>query len=288
MNYDNQKNFYSDPPKKKRPVGKPPKKRRSVLSVLLTITLALIALLLAIITAGYFTITHRPSGYQPRQWSADPKVRQEEQSLVNHWADKKVQELNRATQDGAQTGQSFVYRIEQKELNDLLLTDFIQKNMKWKWPNFSQKFRRVQFSFFEKKVKVMGEANYKGVESVLTIAFVLKLTDNNNLHITLDSVDIGALPVPKAVIHEQLDRIVEVLKKKRNPREEKKKQTQETENVEELVELLADLLRELIDKRNMAVPAEFPVDVDKKARILALEIGDGFIDLTLKSFWTED
>ena len=288
MNWDDNKNFYPGPKKKKRPAGKRRKKRRSVLSVLLTIALALTAFLLAAATTGYFLITHRPADYHPRQWSADPKVRKQQQKLAEQWGVEKHNKLYNKTQENANKKLLFVLRIEQKELNELLLIDEIQNQMRRRWPSFAQQFRKIQLSFTENKIKVMGQIQYRDIQSILSIAFAINLSDSGNLHITLDAVDAGALPIPKTVVQEQLDRIAEVLKAKRNPREEKKEQRQETENVEELAELLADLLRELLAKRNMAIPAEFPVDVNKKARVLALDIGQGYIDLTLKPFWVED
>lgn len=288
MNWDDNKKFYPGPKKKKRPTGKRRKKRRSLLSVLLTIALALTAFLLAAATTGYFLITHHPADYQPRQWNTDPKVRKQQQKLAEQWGVEKHNKLYNKTQENANKELPFVLRIEQKELNELLLIDEIQNQMRRRWPSFAQQFRQIQLSFTENKIKVMGQIQYRDIQSILTIAFAIDLSDSGNLHVTLDAVDVGALPIPKTVIQEQLDRIAEVLKAKRNPREEKKEQTQETENVEELAELLADLLRELIAKRNMAIPAEFPVDVNKKARVLALDIGQGYIDLTLKPFWVDD
>ncbi len=288
MNCDNQKNFYSGPPKKNRPLGKPLKKRRSVLSVLLTIALALVALLLAVITAGYFSITHRPADYLPRQWSADPKLRQEEQRQVNRWADEKARELNHGTQFNAQKETPFVFRLEQNKLNDFLMTDETQKWIRWKWPSFHQQFRDIQFGFDEEKIKIMGLVNYKEIETVLTIAFSLHVTEDECLQIALDAVDAGALPLPKTVIDDQLHRITKILKSARNARIENVSHNKGSEDVEEFIGLLGGLIQDLLEKRNMDVPAEFMVDVNKKARILALDIGQGYVDLTLKPFWVEE
>jgi uncharacterized protein YpmS len=288
MKQDDYKNFYADSQKKKRPTGKRRKKRRSVLSVLLTIALALTAFLLAAATTGYFLITHRPTEYQPRQWSNDPKIRQEEQRKVNRWADEKVQELNNATQSNAQEDKSFIFRIEQNKLNDLLMTDETQKWIKWKWPSYNQQIRDIQFGFDDKKIKIMGEVEYKDIQTVLMIAFSLNLTENKRLKITLDSLDAGALPLPKSVVYEQLDRITKILKSARNENKDKANHKNESKDVEEFTNLLGGLVQNLFEKRDMDIPAEFPVDVNKKARILALDIGQGYIDLTLKPFWVDD
>lgn len=288
MKQNDYKKIYSGSQKKKGPTGKRTKKRRSVLSVLLTIALALIALLLAAIVAGYFMVSHRPADYHPRQWSSDPKVRQEEQRQVNRWADEQVQELNRATQFNAQEEKSFVFRIDQNKLNDLLMTDESQKWLKWKWPSFHRQVRDIQFGFEEDTIKIMGLAQYQGFETILTIAFSLRLMENKSLKITLDSVDAGAMPLPKSVIDEQLHRITQILKSKSNAGKGNENRKNGSQDVEEFVHVLGEWIQNLMEKRNMDVPAEFPVDVNKKARIQALEIGPGFIDLTLQPFWVDE
>ena len=74
--------------------------------------------------------------------------------------------------------------------------------------------------------------------------------------------------------------------KKTNRNRRKKK---EKDGVEDLMSLLSQLLSELIEKRNMTVPAVISVEPDnKKDKITGITIGDGFIDLDLQPFVVED
>lgn len=288
MTRNDNKPFPSDPKNTNRPAGARHKKRRLVLSVVLTITLGGFALLLAAGASGYFMITHRPGDYQPRQWNRDPKLRKEEQGEVRQWGEKKVQELNNSMQLNAQEETSFIFRIEQTKWNDLLLTDETQKRIRWKWPGVSQQFRDIQFGFDNETIKIMGEMDYKGIQTVLTIVLSLKLTDTQRLQIALDSVNAGALPLPKSVIDTQLGRITKALRSGQNTKDGPSNLKDKTKDVEEFVGILDGWVQDLIEKRNMDVPVEFPVDVDKKARILALNMGQGYIDFTLKPFDVED
>lgn len=233
-------------------------------------------------------VTHRPADYQPRPWSTDPAIRKEEQRNANRWADEKAQELNQATQLNAQKEIPFVFRIEQAQWNDLLLTDETVKWIRWQWPRVHRQFRDIQFGFDPGSIKIMGQVDYKGIRTVVTILLSLHITDAQRLHISLDSVKAGALPVPEPVIDTQLHRMAETLHSAQHTRAGNESSKRPSEDVKEFMRVLDGWVQDLIQQRTMNVPAEFPVDVDKKARILALEVRKGYIDLTLQPFWAED
>ena len=284
MKKDDYKKFYSASQKNKRPTGKRRKKRRSVLSVLLTIALALTAFLLATATTGYFLITHRPADYQPRQWSADPKVRKEEQKDAENRGLKKSEEFY----NNSQRLEPFMFRLEQQIVNDLLLLDDTQTYLQRKWPKMAQHINQMQVRFSEGQINVMGLITYKNVKTIMTITFQPALLETEELQVNLSSVKAGALPIPESVINQQLNRLAEALKstKKTNRNRRKKK---EKDGVEDLMSLLSQLLSELIEKRNMTVPAVISVEPDnKKDKITGITIGDGFIDLDLQPFVVED
>jgi hypothetical protein len=284
MKIDQDKNFYSGTQSKPPTTKKRRKKRRSLLSILLTIALAFTAFLLATATTGYFLITHRPTDYQPRQWSADPKIRKQEQKDAENRGLKKSEEFY----NNSQRLEPFTFRLEQQIVNDLLLLDDTQTYLQRKWPQMSQYISQLQVSFSENQINVMGQITYNDVKTIMTISFQPTLLETEELQVNLTSVKAGALPIPESVINQQLNRLAEALKSTKrsyaNPGN-----THEQEGVEDLMSLLSQLLSDLIEKRNMTVPAVISVEPDNKMdKITGITIGDGYIDMDLQPFVVED
>ena len=286
MNWDDHKNFYPGPKKKKRPTGKPRKKRRSVLSVLLTIALALTAFLLATVTTSYFLITHHPADYQPRQWSADPKIRKEEQKDAENRGLKKSEEFYNNTH----RMQPFTFRFEQAMINDILLLDDVQDHFKRKSKEFAKSVDQLQVSFKENQIHLMGEIHYQGVSTIMMVSFVCVLINPEQIEISLKSVKAGALPIPQEVIDRQLESMAKYLIFE-NPSKKSKERNKNSFGEDELFDLLVvspQHLSEVIMNKSMKYSATFRAVEDKYARITAIEIGDGYIDMSLEPIWLED
>jgi len=286
MKQDDYKKIYSGPQKKQRPTGKRRKKRRSVLSVLLTIALALTAFLLATAATGYFLITHRPADYQPRQWSADPKVRKQQQKEAENRGLKKSEEFY----NNAHRMEPFTFRFEENIINDILLLDDIQDYFKRRSKDIAKMVGQLQVRFKGNQVHLMGEIHYQGVTTIMTASFGCALINQEQIEISLDKVKAGAMPIPEAAIDTQLESLAQYLQFDFPP----KKQNQNIRKSsagDELLELLfisPNQLSEVIINKSMKYSTTFRAVEDKYARITAIEIGDGYIDMSLEPFWVDE
>jgi len=289
MNWDDHKNFYPGPQKVKRPTGKRRKKRRSVLSVLLTIALALTALLLATATTGYFLITHRPADYQPRQWSSDPKDRKEEQKDAENRGLKKSEEFYNNTH----RLNPFTIRLEQSMINDILLLDDLREIFVNKSPDLANKIRQIQISFNNNQIHLMGETHLEGVTSIIKVSYVIQLLKNNEkVEVSLESIKAGLLPIPQRSIEEQLRRlgkkIIEKFDQKKTQKSKKNNNNKLVDWGFEMPEYFIRLFAKALIDRQATQPAVFQAVEDKFARFTNLEIGDGYIDMSLVPFWEDE
>ena len=286
MNWDDNKNFYPGSRERKPPTAQRRKKRRSVVSVLLTIALALTAFLLAGATTGYFLITHRPADYHPRQWSADPKVRKQQQKDAENRGLKKSEEFY----NNVHRMEPFTFRFEQSIINEILLLDDLQKYFERKSKDIARMVGQLQISIKENQIHLMGEVKYQGMTTIMTVSIGCTLINPDQVEMSLKTVKAGAMSIPQGIIDKYLESMAQYLQFE-FPGKKQNKRKGNSSDVDELLELLVispQHLSEVIMNKSMKYSTTFRAVEDKYARITAIEIGDGYVDMSLEPFWVED
>lgn len=157
--------------------------------------LFLLALAVLILVAIISAITiYKMVSYIPKEYHPVP-VDLAEQERINHYADKKMEELY----NGLQMLDPFTIRIEQKSVNELLT---LSQQQHWFGENEHLKqLQQPQISFVDGRLNLMARIQRENRSAVLTISIKPEITENGKLHILLDQIKIGAFPIPDTFLN---------------------------------------------------------------------------------------
>lgn len=219
----------------------------------------------------YQIVTYIPSDYQPAAIDLG------EQERINHYADKKMEELyNRL-----QVPEPFAIRFEQKPLNELLL---LAQEQHWFGKNVEfQRFQQPQIRFSQDRVSLMVRVERGSQVGLLTIVVKLERRDDEQVSIVLDQVKLGALPIPQSVLEpyfqKGLARLEAVQKSKAQTQCHSREQAR-SNWLGESLEMWQPKLEELLGRQQVLTQAGFQAD-EAWVRILALNIDNGTLEIKL-------
>ena len=230
-------------------------------------------LLLGLLLLGVYVLVRRaPTAYRPATLS------EEQQLEALNELTKKVEVLYNQTNAMA----PFIYVVEEDLINRLLLLEEVQRFVRMLGPEAQQFVGNPQVAIGQQTVRLMATARYESIESVWTITLKGHIDGQGKLQLSLGSMKAGALGLPEAVVHAQLERLVVALQTLPQRRDVKVEGLQNPERYPQLYETVADHLEELLRTGQVTVEPVFPVDKDKNARVLALMIRQGQIELALQ------
>jgi len=241
---------------------------------ILRLTLVVLALLTAIAAITlYKIVTYIPKDYQPQPVDL---ARQEQ---INHYADKKMEELY----NGLQIPEPFSIRFEQKPLNELLM---LAQEQHWFGKNADlKKLQDPQISFIEGRFKLMARVRRDKLTGVLTIGIKPWITENGQICILLDQVKLGALLIPDSVLNPYLQRGLAKLESFRQRKSETKRLRKSREQaaddwLSDTLEKWQPKLDEFIKTQKVLTDAGFKAD-DTWVRILELTMDHEQLEIKL-------
>ncbi|GEM_PF-1730884 len=250
-------------------------KRPSAWATLARITTAALALLMLVtllLLAAYLLISKPPATYHPKKLSP-----QQQQQALNELT-KHMEVLYNNTNEM----DPFVHVVDQQLLNRLLLLDEVQRFLKMLAPETQQFVQKPQIAIGQQTLRIMATARYQSVESVWTITLKGHIDAQGNLQLSLGSIKAGALALPDTVVRSQLERLLVALRTLPQRTNVKVQGLDDTQPYPQLYEMLAERLEQLLHTGQVTIEPVFPIDKNKNARVLALTIRQGHIELALQ------
>lgn len=216
------------------------------------------------LVAVYLALVYRPGAYDPRPLS-------EAQALE---AEQLGYKLSQDLYNNSFLPEPFTITLVERRVNDLLLLGNedplvrrLSKQDRWA-------LGKPQVSFADDHVYIMALVERAGVESILTVALAPVTTDDGQLQVQLESIKVGAVPVPAGVLRRKLAQ-------RAGRRAPQAGDDDQDANVED--ELLTYLsatvwpsVDEWVQPREGAGPLRFRVASDGRwLRVTDVDVGDG-------------
>jgi hypothetical protein len=245
--------------------------RKKWIKILLLALGASILIVVILAITLYKMVTYVPAGYQPEPVDL---TRQEQ---INHYADKKMEELY----NSLQIPEPFTIRFEQKPLNELLM---LAQKQRWFGKNVEFKhLQQPQISFTKGRVSLMTRVQRGKRTALLTISIKPWLTEEDQMCITLDQVKLGALPIPQSLLKPYFQRGLARLESIRKTKAQTQGHSRDQARSNWLGETLEKCqpgLQELIDTQKVLTHAGFKTD-DTWVEIQEIQLEDGKLEIKL-------
>ena len=137
---------------------------------------------LAVAVVVIALLLHRPGRYDPVDYDSGSKQRGQVSTYLTH-------ELSTQLYNGAQLGEPFELVVTQKGTNEIVAG--------WGWPKVSEEVMLYAPAvlFVPGAIVLMGTANIKGVELVVTIVLQPKIDEQGLLNLQVEKIKIGAMNI---------------------------------------------------------------------------------------------
>lgn len=226
-----------------------PKKKWLKISLFLLMVLGFLTVASAITI--YKMISYIPEDYHPIP------VDISDQERINHYADKKMEELY----NGLQMFDPFTIRIDQKSINELLM---LSQQQHWFGENANfKKLQQPQISFTDGRFNLRARVQRENRSAILTISIKPELTENGELHILLDQIKMGSFPIPNIILDHYREMILTRLNSFQQAQNESSQKTREGAANDWFVDTLKKLqpsLTEFIEAKKIVTDAQFKAD----------------------------
>lgn len=244
--------------------------RKKLITRLLISAIVLVVLFGATLAVLVLLVTQRPAEYQPRL------IGQDQIDEVNHYGDEKAAELY----NSIQLKQPFRIRFDQQGVNDLFMLADQQPQPSGRGSE-TRLVQMVQVSFKPDTIRVMGLVSYKGVQSVLTLCFEVRMTESGRLQLSLEPVKMGSLTIPNRFVltwfTQWLDSLGRGSSKVDAPFDPKKDKTNNHQWLKQTIESLKPYLSEFFQKRHIILDPLIQDDL----RLVDLVVQDKILEITL-------
>ena len=248
-------------------VAKSAKFRRRLLIVSL-LSVVILAILPGICVLA---VLHRPSDYAPQPLGPD------QTGEVDHQIDKLMESLY----NQVNLMEPFTMGLDARSINRILVL-LAQKRSEDSGPD---DFIYPQVRLSDGVIELMGRFSYRSFKIVLTVGWEITI-DSDVLELSLSSVQLGALPIPKHLFINKLQEIGERVRPGKSLLEvfggrDRRGQDSADMFADELDGYWLDSLWELAENGSLTLADTFKADVDKFARITDVRISDGRIEFDL-------
>jgi hypothetical protein len=216
----------------------------------------------------------RPSGYRP-------EVLTEEQGRhAEDYAIGKTQQVY----NGVNRIEPFSLSLDEKEINRLIL--WVYNRWQTSTNGADPVFLKPQIRLAGNQLSVSGSVKYKGVSVVISVGFGFRIMQDGQLEIRLLPVKAGLIPLPRNVTDRYFREAAHGLARNNAglwfPASDSESSTGNEKSDFDLWKTINPYVDELIENRRIVLPPEFMIDHEKQARITAVAIHSGRIDLTVK------